>query len=215
LEKVIARGDSRDVTTFSSGLRALRVWTVDHGPIERFAGVDLVFLNQDYNSLLLIQYKCMEKDSHSDQWNYHPNAQFHKEMERMRKVGLLIGKRTPAEAKLLDIRLDLGALYFKFCKRLPLSQQDGELADGMIVSLATTRMFLETSEKGLPRSRAIGYETCPRYLSNSLFSALARDGWIGSRGLSHQQYQEILGFVHERDETSLVLAEAGTMLPRS
>lgn len=209
LEGIIARGDTRDAT-FSKGPRALRVWTVDRGRVERFAGVDLVILNLDYNSMLLMQYKCMEKELRS-QWSYRPNAQFDIEISRMEKVRAMIRERTPEELKLIDIRLNHGPLYFKFCKRLPLSQQDGELAEGMMVSLTATKRLLESGalhgEKG---GRTIGYENCKRYLNNSLFSALARDGWIGSRGLTAQHYEEVLGFIQQKEDYSLVVAESMT-----
>src|SRR5439155_20413071 len=60
-ESLVARGECESAT-FSEGLRNLRVWTVDKSKVERITGtgVDLVILNQDYNSLLLLQYKCME-----------------------------------------------------------------------------------------------------------------------------------------------------------
>jgi hypothetical protein len=58
--------------------------------------------------------------------------------------------------------------------------------------------------------RSIGYENCDRYLNNSLFAALARDGWIGSQGLTDQHYKEVLGFVQQNEDYSLVLAESRT-----
>jgi hypothetical protein len=216
IENAIAKGNYESMS-FSHGQRSLRVWTVDRGEIERFAGVDLVILNRDYNSLLLLQYKCMELDRTSKQWSYRPDRQFDLEMSRMKMVDDLMERRTTSETQLIgskleDIRLHRGALYFKLCKRLPLSQQDGELADGMVVSLPTAEQMLQSgASSGLRGGRYIGYENCNRYLSNSLFSALARDGWIGSQGLTDRQYMEVLGFVQESDNHSLVLAESKTI----
>lgn len=214
-ETLIARGESQSAI-FSDGPRNLRVWTVDKSKIEHFAGVDLVILNRDYNSLLLLQYKCMEQENvcPTKQWRYRPDDQFSVEIERMERVRELIQRHTPAESRLEDIRLDRGALYFKFCKRLPLSQQDGELADGMVVSLSGTQRFLGSKgAKGPKEGCYIGYDNCERYFNNSLFAALARDGWIGTHGLSDSHYKEVLGLIQEQEERSLVLSDSYTVLP--
>jgi hypothetical protein len=214
LSSIIAEG-SYETMNFSEGPRELHVWTADKGDIERFAGIDLVVLNRDYNSLLLLQYKCMEHEGPrlTKQWRYRPDTAFDVEVARMGHVRELIERRTSTELQMKDLRLHRGALYFKFCKRLPLSEQDGELADGMLMSLSDTEMFLASPMAEGPKGgRYIGYENCERYLNNSLFSALARDGWIGSRGLSDQDYKEVLGFVMEEDDRSLVLAESSTTI---
>jgi hypothetical protein len=216
LETMVAEG-KYETATYSEGRRRLRVWTVDKGPVERIAGVDLVILNQDFNSLLLLQYKCMELTytPRSQVWKYYPNEQFHKEIARMKNVRRLIRKHSTPSGRMEDIRLQGSSLYFKFCKRLPLSQQDGELADGMFMSLSNTEALLVSHAAADPEeTRVIGYDNCERYFNNSLFAALARDGWIGSRGLTDQSYKEILGLAQEGTDRSFVIAETHTSIPR-
>ena len=214
---LVAQG-KYESATFSEGPRSMYVWTVDKGNIEHFAGIDLVILNRDYNSLLLIQYKCMEHEGAGSnrQWRYRPDSQFNIEIARMERVRALIKERATASLRMEDIRLNRSALYFKFCKRLPLSQQDGELADGMFMSLSGTKALLKSAIGQGPKGGPfIGYENCERYFNNSLFSALARDGWIGTRGLIDQHYKEVLGLIRdneEADDRSLVLAETRTVI---
>jgi hypothetical protein len=213
LAGIVARGEY-ETTGFTDGPRSLRVWTVDKGPIERFAGIDLVILNKDFNSLLLVQYKCLEQEGTrgARPWRYRPNPMFDDEVGRMKEVHrIILNRRQPAP---LGERLDCEALYFKFCKRVPLSKQDGELADGMFVSFPSTMEFLNSPEAQGPKGGSyIGYENFERYLNNSLFCALARDGWIGAYGLNSRGYEEALGLLRERDQSSLVFAETETTLP--
>ncbi len=212
-EEAIASGEY-ETREFSEGPRSLRVWTVDKGPIERFTGVDLIILNEDYNSLLMVQYKCMNQEPGRDavQWRYRPDNSFRDELSRMEEVQRRIKQLGYSVQKMQDIRLVTDALYFKFCKRLPLTHQDGELAEGMLMSLTNTQTFLTTNISSGPREgHFIGYENCERYLNNSLFAALARDGWIGSRGLTDEDYKTLLG-ARERDR-SLVLAQMRTSVP--
>jgi hypothetical protein len=214
-EEAIASGEY-ETREFSEGPRTLRVWTVDKEPIEQFTGVDLIILNEDYNSLLMVQYKCMRQEAGTDasQWRYRPDGSFRDELSRMEGVQRLIEESSSPVKKMEDLRLVADTLYFKFCKRLPLARQDGELAEGMLMSLAATQTFLTTSISYGPREgRFIGYENCERYLNNSIFAALARDGWIGSCGLTDEDYKAIMGLT--RSGRSLVLAQTRTSNPKA
>jgi len=211
----IAQGEYA-TQNFSEGHRNLRVWTVDKGPIEKRTGVDLVLYNRDYNSLFLIQYKCLNEDKTTlpTRWRYRPDGMFAQELKRMHAVQDWILENRKAAINLPEIRLTDDCLYFKFCKRLPLSQQDGELAEGMFVAMPLMDLFLGATDSDGPRGgKVIGYDNCERYLNNSLFCALARDGWIGTTGLTESQLLEILGIIDDGDSRSFVFAESRSNLP--
>jgi hypothetical protein len=109
--------------------------------------------------------------------------------------------------RIQDIRLDKGVFYFKFCKRLPVSQQDGELANGMLMSLSHTLSFLDSEEaRGPKKGLYVGYENCRRYLNNSQFVELARDGWIGARAVGEAHFHAIMGQFQQKG-TSFMVAE--------
>ena len=215
LEQTVAIGKYKTMD-FSSGNRNLRVWTVDRGDIEKYTGVDLVLYNHDYKSLLLVQYKCMTKQhlGREETWTCRPDDQFHLQLDRMKNTVARIEGFEASSPKLEDTRLGDGALYFKLCKKLPLSQQDGELADGMFMDVDFVDKFLKSPEAQGPRGGSlISYENCERYLNNSLFCALARDGWIGTSGLTEAQMKELVGYVTEGTDRSFVVAEAKTYMP--
>jgi hypothetical protein len=50
-------------------------------------------------------------------------------------------------------------------------------------------------------------------LNDTILATLAREGWIGSRGLSLPDYEKILGGVQQDDSRSLVMAETRTLVP--
>ncbi|MGB6973811.1 MAG: hypothetical protein WBD67_03915 [Terracidiphilus sp.] len=196
---IVATGVSASAT-FTNGRRRLRVWTVDRSPIERFTGVDLVFHNQDFNSLLLLQYKCLESVRNGG-WHYRLDRQFKAELARMKNTAANILGRSRETERLEDIRLNEDAVYFKFCKRIPLVKQSGELAEGMVIALSTIEVLLDGET-------TIRYDNGTRFLNNTTFATLARDGWIGSHGLSSKDYREILGLSDAETDRSLVLADA-------
>jgi hypothetical protein len=143
--------------------------------------VDLIYRHIEADTTVLVQYKRMRQDGNGD-WFYRPDAQLEKELARMRKVDrqlstddspqtwrlyphgcLLKLVRQPKEFDPRSDRL-LSGIY------LPLEYLDKLLADDSTLT-----------DKG---ARRLGYDTIDRYLTNGLFVALVRQGWIGTRGLT-------------------------------
>jgi len=174
-------GGRPDWIDFTNGKNHVRVGNVNHTKLENVLGVDLIYRHIEADTTVLVQYKRMRKDSNGD-WYFRPDAQLTKELVRMRKVDsqpsidkspqtwrlhprgcLLKLVRQPNEFDPRSDRL-LPGLY------LPLEYLDDLLADDCTLT-----------DKG---ARRLGYGTIDRYLTNSLFVDLVRQGWIGTRGVT-------------------------------
>jgi hypothetical protein len=174
-------GGRPDGIDFTNGRSHVRVGNVNHTKLENVLGVDLIYRHIEANTTVLVQYKRMRRDGNGN-WFYRPDAQLEKELARMRKVDrqqstddspqtwrlyprgcLLKLVRQPREFDPRSDRL-LSGIY------LPLEYLDELLADDSTLT-----------DKG---ARRLGYDTIDRYLTNGLFVALVRQGWIGTRGLT-------------------------------
>ena len=86
-----------------------------------------------------------------------------------------------------------GPFYFKFCEQIRPNARDDSLIQGITMQESHLREFLTLPEaKGPSGGMSIGYENCPRYLSNTEFIQLARVGWIGAGPQSISLLKEVL-----------------------
>src|SRR5690606_25462721 len=100
--------------------------------------------------------------------------------------------------------------WFKFCD--PGAHVDGatELVKGMYIALDHAVELLSTSP-GPRRGQRLGYENVGRYINNTLFVQLVKDGWIGTRGTGTDDLEVVIKNVL-RSRRALVL---GVQLPPS
>lgn len=164
--------------------RQVRVYVYDKKPLETVLGVDLLIYQESYKSFILIQYKVMKHGSgrNDESWSYRMDEQIQKQIAAMDK-GVAAIKRQPATtAGIMDWRLNNGAFYFKFCETTRPDARDDALIRGITLSLDHLKNFLtlrQSQPEGEKRRQFIGYGNCPRYLNNTQFIELTREGWIG------------------------------------
>jgi hypothetical protein len=172
------------------GAREVRVHVYDKKPLETVLGVDLLIFIADYKSYLLLQYKCMKpkSDSEGRSWSYLVDSQLHKQIEAMDDaVDAIQRLPIPVSTSMLDWRMSEEAFYFKFCETTSPDSRDDALVSGITLSHSHLKRFLELPDSLVqPTGQRVGYANCARYLNNSQFVELAREGWIGcdARGYS-------------------------------
>ena len=165
-----------------SGGRSVRVHIYDKKSLETVLGIDLLIYQEIYRSFLLIQYKTMDKiaGKRGQTWSYLIDEQIHKQISAMDAAEAAIQRQSVQLGGIWDWRLHASPFYFKFCERTRANARDDSLVRGILLGLDHLEHFLFLPEsEGEDGGRRIGYENCPRYLSNTQFVELARDGWIG------------------------------------
>ena len=111
----------------------------------------------------------------------------------MRAVAALIRRNRAKSQGLTSWRLNDEVFFWKFCEGTRLKDSDGALTHGITLSREHLEDFLS-----LPESRPggkgprIGYSNCHRYLTNTQFVELAREGWIGGGAKASVVIQKIL-----------------------
>ncbi|MGV8931958.1 MAG: hypothetical protein ACOH1R_07610 [Luteimonas sp.] len=203
--------ENSDITgkaVFTQGNDSLVVYTANKRPLEELLGVDLIYLNETRESLIMVQYKMMEarsvskdafegeigalvSDRDGDQedaeieereWAAPIDLQFKNEMERMAKFDTDLAPDGP-------YRLNSGAFYFKFVRR-----NAARNSPTLVISLGHLRQMMEKEEVSGPRGglRVSYKELGGHYLRGDGFIELVRSGYIGSHGATTTHLKEII-----------------------
>ena len=147
--------------------------------LEEQLGADLIYRNETYGSVVMVQYKAMEHEAGTMKFRL-PNDQLEKELERMEKLWARFRER-PRDARLDGFRLEENPFFLKLCPRLLFDPDDTGLVKGMYLPLEYWRR-LEGAEavEGPRGGRAVTFDSARRYFDNSAFAYLVAGGWIGT-----------------------------------
>jgi len=175
-------GRHHQSVAFRENGREVRIHVIDKKPLEEVIGIDLLIYQEAYESLILLQYKMMEK-SHGETgtaWSYTFDQHMRDQQRAMQRATQEILQLHRSSIEIPSWRLNNQPFYWKFCERIRPKADDGALLRGITLSFEHLQMFAQTSAAaGARNSKKIGYDNCPRYLNNSQFTQLAADGWIG------------------------------------
>ncbi|WP_282704035.1 hypothetical protein [Streptomyces sp. CC219B] len=180
--------------------RKLTVFNANRGPIERALGVDLVYYNHTRNSYLMLQYKRMIREARD--WRYRGDAQFYEEVRRMQRHNM----DSPSGIK-DGYRLNPLPFYFKFIRTIDYSPGSLNLLPGLYVPLEHLTEMISSPEFTTTRGNlVIDHESTPR-LEAKLFTGLAQDGLIGSRGTTTEQISRICNASLSGDRSVILSVE--------
>jgi hypothetical protein len=173
----------------------LEVFNVNRTEIEKSLGVDLLYFNETFDAWTLVQYKAMERDHRRAEREafYRPDESFDKELARMQSFRAELPDKWEPESNLEQYRLCGDGFYFKFCPRVQLEVLSDALLPGMYLPRLLVQAALAGSKTKGPRGgRIIAYENPGRHLTNTLFTDLVREGWVGTRGISSAHIADIV-----------------------
>ncbi len=180
-------GAEVDWQVFEGNRRRMFVMNANMEPVENTLGVDVVYFNETFKSFVLVQYKRLIRESNDDDelglW-YRPDSNLPSELDRMRAVDGLYGSGKG------DFRLFAQACWVKLCH--PSATQDPlQLIKGMYLAREYFDELLKIC-KGPRDGVRLGYRNVPRYINNTLFAQLVKDGWIGTCGTGTDELGEVI-----------------------
>ena len=150
--------------------------------LETLLGLDFLIYPVSYKYYLLIQYKVMEpvNGRNGKSWSYLVDEQIRKQIAAMDKGMAAILRQPASAAEMMGWRLHNGAFYFKLCETTRPDARDDALVGGITLGHDHLKNFLTLPQSaGENGGQRIGYGNCSRYLKNTQFIELAREGWIG------------------------------------
>jgi hypothetical protein len=97
----------------------------------------------------------------------------------------------------------------KLCKTERVNNDSTDLIKGMYLTRAQFSHLLDTRE-GPRGGKVLTYDNVPRYLNNTMFTELLKDGWIGSSGVASDYVKQRIEEI-EGANNALVLAVRTTL----
>ena len=200
-----------DITAkFSYNGKVLKIWNYNRHPIEQQLGVDLIYYHAHFDAYIMVQYKRL-KDEYGNNVYRLNDKSYKKELKNMETLESLIhSKRIPSSEKntdeVLDYRFHNGVCYFKLCDPKAFNYHDHEMIRGMYFSLDYWKELISNHRTdGVNGGKLVSYSNSERYFSNTQFTDLVKNGWIGSK--KHQS-KVIRGIINEilRGKRSVILA---------
>jgi hypothetical protein len=180
---------------FRVGDRALEVFNMNRTRVETSTGADLLYFNEKFDAWTLVQYKSMERNESSPERSaiYRPDPTFDNEIGQMDAFRAEMPDSWTLEEGTRAFRLSGDGFFFKFCSRVQLDVLSEALLPGMYLPREFLAALLNDPEaRGERGGRVVSFKNAERHLTNSLFSDLIREGWIGTRGVSSEKIANIV-----------------------
>lgn len=174
---------------FEKGNERLEVFTANRRSLEKVLGVDLIYLNETRENIVMVQYKMLEPDERKEgnkDWIFRPDAKLESEIERMKKFS----KDHPLGDH--EYRLNPQVYYLKFVKR------NGALSNAGIVIPVDhfEKLRNDPSCKGKRGAVRISFESLAgRYLRQGPFLNLISAGYIGATAKTTSYLKELVNAV--------------------
>jgi hypothetical protein len=149
-------------------------------------GVDLIYLNETRQNVVMLQYKMLEPSRNGAgdaDWVYKPDTNLDQEIRRMRKFA------TNQKPGIHEYRLNPAVFYLKFVKR------DSLINNGGIVMPIDHFEKLRTDPKcrGPRNGLLVSYQSLSgRYLRQNAFLDLIRSGYIGAHAETTEHLRTIV-----------------------
>jgi len=151
---------------------------------------DLIYYNERYNSFILVQYKLLKEESRK--FVYRPDKQMEEELLRMNSF-MSEYKNNESIKTTEEYRLNDDGFLFKFVENKGIKITSSELISGLYI----TREYMnfiksDNAPKGKRGATIISTKTTPRYLTNSEFTMLVNNGFLGTRELHSDVLKELI-----------------------
>ena len=175
----------------------LVIYTANRRDLERVLGVDLVYLNETRQNIVMVQYKMLE--AMGKDWVYRPDGQLEAEIERMRRFDSKQRKEPH------DYRLNPQIFYLKFAKRartlrnatitIPLDHYQELLSDPAC--------------RGPKGGLRISFDSLGgRYLHQGPLLDLIRSGYIGAHGATTKHLSTLVEAVVNNGRGAVAAVQA-------
>jgi hypothetical protein len=183
-------GAPAGAATFEKNEERVTIVNANRTSLEKTLGVDLIYYHDRFKSYVMVQYKRMEKAGQD--WVYRPDEQLDEEMKRMR--GFQAGNSSPVgNLQTIDYRLHPGMFYLKLCQERVFAPYSPDLIKGMYLPIEYFDVLKTSTEmRGRDNGLRIAWNETTRYMNNTLFIDLVRDGWIGARTITSDKLTEII-----------------------
>jgi hypothetical protein len=150
-------------------------------PLEEQTGADLIYFNETYRAFVMVQYKAMEeRGDNGPEFRWQDGDQLSEEISRMDALLAEISK-IPVGDDPNGYRLNSNPFFLKFCSRMVFNPDDKGLFPGLYLPLDLWKSLSASGRlKGPKEGNCLSYANVGRRLSNTEFSSLVANSWVGT-----------------------------------
>ncbi|GAA5038659.1 hypothetical protein [Actinopolymorpha pittospori] len=192
-------GGRCDIHVITDGERRLEIANVNATKVEARLGTDLIYYHENTQSFTLVQYKRLDRGTKS----IRVNPRLRNQMKRLGRVSELSRDALKPD----EWRIGKDCCFLK----LALWEDDDEAHDtgmtkGMYIPLSYAELLIDDETRRGPQGGDIlGYENVDRYLINTQFIELLKDGLVGTVGTSAETLRNLVT-ARAREHNGLVVA---------
>jgi hypothetical protein len=150
-------------------------------PLEEQTGADLIYFNETYRAFVMVQYKVMqERGDYGPEFRWQDGDRLIEEVARMDALLAELAKVPPGNDP-DGYRLSSNPFFLKFCSRMSFNPDDKGLFPGLYLPLALWKTLHASGRlKGPMGGNVLSYANVGRRLSNSEFTTLVANSWVGT-----------------------------------
>jgi hypothetical protein len=228
------RADVVGTVTLSNAGESLTIINCNRMPLEQILGVDLIYYSHKFDSFVLVQYKRMTADSRArsddlldedvvednedSELGYRPasDPNHAKEMELIGETVKILGQISlDGDRSVHTYRMDDRPFYLKLCPQRAFHAIDDEMVKGMYVPFDLwTRLLKSEDVKGKRGGVRITWRNCTRRFSNTEFTSLLANGWIGSAEGQSRYLGEVIESVLASGKMLILAGTSGPQATR-
>lgn len=190
---------------FKEGNKRVTIVNANRTDIEKTLGVDLVYYHSQFDAYVMVQYKRMERKE--GDWVYRPDDQLDIELERMQTFQAT-NEDTFENFETINYRLNSGLFYLKLCPETIFELFSHDLIKGMYLPIDYYETLKKSAEMmGNRQGLRVSWNKTSRYLNNTLFIELVKEGWIGARRVTSKTLTQIIQNSLEGNKSLLLARE--------
>lgn len=175
-------------------------------PLEKQLGADLIYLNENFNSFVFVQYKMMKKENKD--YIYRPDVQLEKEIKRMIELKNKFVNSQHGTPN--GFRLNYNPFFIKLCKNNneDYDPSSTELFKGKYIPLELWQVFYNSEiTTGHNGGKIFKNQKINRYINQTEFCSFVKNSWVGTMGDNTELCKKIIKKVLE-DGKALVVAKS-------
>lgn len=190
-----------DIRVFEHLGRRIEIANVNATNVETRLGTDMIYYHEATQSFVLVQYKRLPHEAR-ERW-IPVDKRLLSQLDRLERVAALSRPAgLPHEWRLGPDPCFVKLAYWPLTETI-----DPGPAPGMYLPVPYVRLLLnDEATRGPNGGRRLGYPQVDRYLTNTEFTTLIKNGLVGTVGTTIDQLAELGAQRAEEDKMSVVLA---------
>lgn len=192
---------------FRSRERRLLIKNINVSPAETRTGADLIYVRRAPDSVVLVQYKVLQKLEKTGELIFRPDGRLGSQVDRMLAYRTM--QEDIADVDPLEYRIGRGFTFVKFIfDGGSTGLADDELSSGFYVPSEIVKSMLSSPSKG-PSGGEVHYVERYRHIDGTTFVKLVQDSWIGSTGGATDLLRKTVGLLESslRDDATIAVDE--------